>query len=126
MAAADIDSDCGYTWGKIEAAGPLADAMLAAVPARPGERIALTDLRTRVPAARWDARPSVSGSSTAVATGRLGALDAWVDGTASAPSSLSLGWSEVGADTPYDLAGALMARGAGSSRWAATTSARVK
>ncbi|MBJ7575813.1 hypothetical protein [Luteimonas sp. MC1828] len=111
-AAADIDSACGYLWDKIEAAGPVADVMLAAVPARAGERLTLADLRARVPTARWDAAASVSGATAAAATGRLGTLDAWVGGTARAPTSLALGWSEVGADPPYDLPGALAARGA--------------
>ncbi|MBB6600243.1 VCBS repeat-containing protein [Luteimonas sp. MC1825] len=111
-AAADIDSACGDLWDKIEAAGPLADVMLAAVPARAGEPLTLADLRARVPAARWGAGAPVSGATATAATGRLGALDAWVGGTASAPKSLALGWSEVGADPPYDLPGALAARGA--------------
>ena len=111
LAAADVDASCDYLWDKVEAAGPLADAILAAVPARAGERITLADLRTRLPAARWDGSP-VSGAAAAAATGRFGALDVWVDGNAGAPTALTLGWSEVGADLPYDLPGALAARGA--------------
>jgi hypothetical protein len=112
ISAADIDSACQYLWDKVEAAGPLADALLAAVPARPGERVTLADLRARLPGARWDGGRSVSGPSTAAAMGRFGALDAWVDGGAGATTALTFGWSEVGGDPPYDLPGALAARGA--------------
>lgn len=112
MAANAIASTCDYLWVKIEAAGPVADALLAAVPARPGERITLADLGARMPAARWNTDSPVTGAARAAATGRLGALDAWVDGTASAATALTLSWTEVGADTPYDLPGALAARGA--------------
>lgn len=112
MNAAAVDSSCIYTWDKVEAAGPLADLVLAAVPARPGERLTAADLRARLPGSRWDARPSYGGPSPPVATGRVGGLDAEVAGTSAAATSLRLGWSEVGADTPYDLPGALAARGA--------------
>lgn len=112
MAATAIASTCDYQWVKIEAAGPVADALLAAVPARPGERITLADLGARVPTARWSTGSPVSGAAPAAATGRLGTLDARVDGTASAATALTLSWSEVGADTPYDLPGALAARDA--------------
>lgn len=112
MTAADVDNSCGYFWEKVEAAGPLAAAVLAAVPARPGERVALADLRARVPAVSLSAGRPVAGAPTPVATGRFGALDAWVDGNAQAATALTFRWGEVGGDPPYDLPGALAARGA--------------
>ena len=112
MVAAAVDSSCTYRWDKVEAAGPLADLVLAAVPARPGERFSAVALRARLPGSSWDARPSQGGPSPPVATGRVGGFKAAVAGTGAAVTSLILGWSEVGADTPYDLPGALAARGA--------------
>lgn len=113
MAADAAASSCGDQWEKVEAAGPLADLVLSMVPARAGERLSLADLRARLPGSQWDAHPATArGQAMPAATGRVGAFEAWVSGSAAAAKSLTLGWSEQGADPPYDLPGALAARGA--------------
>jgi len=90
----------------------LADAVLAAVPAGAGERPGVAELRSRLPQVRWDARPQGRGERGAyLATGRWNALGVSVEGPAPA-SRLVLAWREVGAEWPYDLPGALRARGA--------------
>jgi hypothetical protein len=112
MAADSAERDCTYQWDKIVASGELADAVLAAAPARAGERPGLADLRSRLPQVRWDARPQGQGAGGPyLATGRWSALQVNVAGPAPA-SQLVLAWGEVGAEWPYDLPGALRVRGA--------------
>jgi hypothetical protein len=112
IAADSAARDCAYQWEKILASGELADAVLAAVPARTGERPGVADLRARLPQVRWDARPQSQGAQGSfLATGRWNALQVYVEGPAPA-SRLNLAWAEVGAEWPYDLPGALRARGA--------------
>lgn len=110
MNASAIEGACADGWAKVEAAGPLADAFLAAVPARPGERITLATLRQRLPQLRL-APARAARANAPDATGRLGALEASVTGTPLI-SEFTLMWSKLEADPPFDVAGAMAARGA--------------
>lgn len=110
MNAANLQRACADGWGRVEAAAPVAEALLAAVPLQPGEQITAALLRQRLPQVRWSAgaRPH---RFAADASGRLDALEASVTG-APVARVFALGWSKVEADPPYDVAGALAARGA--------------
>lgn len=110
MNASAIEGACADGWAKVEAAGPLADAFLAAVPARPGERITLAALRQRLPQLRLTTTRAARANAPD-ATGRLGALEASVTGTPLI-REFTLSWSKLEADPPYDVAGAMAARGA--------------
>ena len=108
MTKANIDSSCAPGWDLAVAAGPMADAVLAAVPARPGEALTLLALKTRLPQLRW--LPVKAAPKTPVA--RLGALEVTFDGTAPA-KAINFHWSSSeGEGLAYDLPGALAARGA--------------
>lgn len=109
MPPANVEGNCTYQWDLVVAAGPLADAVLVAVPARGGDRVGVEDLRARLPQVRWDARPQ--GQPGLLASGRWDALHVEVNGPAPA-ASLVLAWREVGAEIPYDLPAALLLRGA--------------
>ena len=101
------DEQCVADWGKIEASAAATDALLAALPATPGEAVALAALRQRLAAVRWAARPGGRGLS---ASGRLGEFEVSVTGSPAA-KTLGVNWSEVGAEPPYDIVGAMRARG---------------
>lgn len=87
----------------VAAAGPMAEAILAAAPATAVPVDAAT-LRARLTMIQWAARPE----GTLVAQGRLGKLDVQVERT----PSLNFYWQETGALIPYDVIGALRGRGA--------------
>ena len=106
-AARWADEQCVADWGKIEASAAATDALLAALPATPGEAVALAALRQRLAAVRWAAKPGGRGLS---ASGRLGAFEVSVTGSPAA-KTLGVNWSEVGAEPPYDIVGAMRARG---------------
>lgn len=108
MTKANIDSSCVPGWDLVVAAGPMADAVLAAVPARAGEALTVPALKSRLPQLRW--LPVKAAPKTPVA--RLGALEVTVDGVAPA-KAISFHWSSAdGEGLAYDLPGALAARGA--------------
>ncbi len=97
-------AQCQQQWETIVAAGPMAEAILAAAPVSGAADPAT--LRTRLAMIQWDARPE----GTLIASGRLGrALSVQVD---RAGPSLNFYWSEAGAAIPYDVLGALRGRGA--------------
>ncbi len=97
-------AQCQQQWETIVAAGPMAEAILAAAPVSGAADP--TTLRTRLAMIQWDARPE----GTLIASGRMGrALSVQVD---RAGPSLNFYWSEAGAMIPYDVLGALRARGA--------------
>lgn len=106
-AARWADEQCVADWGKIEASAAATDALLAALPATPGEVVALAALRQRLAGVRWAARPGGHGLS---ASGRLGEFEVSVTGSPAA-KTLGVNWSEVGAEPPYDIVGAMRARG---------------
>ena len=60
-----------------------------------------------VGAVRWAAKPGGRGLS---ASGRLGAFEVSVTGSPAA-KTLGVSWGEVGAEPPYDIVGAMRARG---------------
>lgn len=94
---------CQQQWETVAAAGPMAEAILAAAPV--SGAVDPATLRGRLTMVRWDARPE----GTLVASGRLGgALSVQVE---RAPS-LNFYWSETGALIPYDVVEALRGRGA--------------
>lgn len=95
-------SQCEQEWEKVLASRPLADAMLAAVPA-PGETVAPAAIRARTPSVQWRARPE----GALIAQGRLGQADVNVDS-----NGLTFAWAETGALIPFDLVQALRERGA--------------
>lgn len=108
MTKASIEEACGLGWGRAVAAGPIADAVLAAVPARPGEAVSLPALKARLPQLRW--LPVKAAPNTPVA--RLGNVEVTLTGTAPA-KAITVQWSSRPGEEPaYDLAGALAARGA--------------
>jgi hypothetical protein len=97
-------AQCQQQWEAVVAAGPMADAILVAAPASGAADPAR--LRERLTMIQWDARPE----GTLIASGRLGRdLAVQVD---RAGPSLNFQWSEAGAAIPYDVLGALRARGA--------------
>lgn len=106
-AARWADEQCVADWGKIEASAAATDALLAALSATPGEVVALAALRQRLAGVRWAARPGGRGLS---ASGRLGEFEVSVTGSPAA-KTLGVNWSEVGAEPPYDIVGAMRARG---------------
>jgi hypothetical protein len=99
------DDQCRDVWRTIQAAGPVADALIAALPA-PGQRPTLAELRRTLAGVRWD-----QASPGQLATGRLGGLSVAIEGAA-APVGISVSWQAVGEPVPYDVVGALEQRGA--------------
>ena len=106
-AARWADEQCVADWGKIEASAAATDALLAALPATPGEAVALASLRQRLGGVRWAAKP---GARQLSASGMLGKLSVSVTGSPVA-KTLGMNWMEVGAEPPYDIVGAMRARG---------------
>lgn len=95
---------CEQNWQKVSAAGPLAEAILAAAPASAGA-VDLEAVRGRLTQVRWGA---AQGGS--LATGRLGTdLSANIS---RAPPSLAFQWDGGGDLVPYDVVEALKGRGA--------------
>ncbi|WP_439533700.1 hypothetical protein [Polymorphobacter sp.] len=110
MSAANLASLCTGGWGMAVAAGPVAEALLAAVPVRPGEALTLSDLQARLPQVRWRAGGKAHANAPD-ATGMFGALTVSVTGTPTA-RNISVGWREREAELRYDPAAAMAARGA--------------
>ncbi len=106
-AARWADEQCVADWGKIEDSAAATDALLAALPATPGEALPLASLRQRLAGVRWAAKPGGRGLS---ASGRLGEFEVSVTGSP-AVKTLGVNWGEVGAEPPYDIVGAMRARG---------------
>lgn len=104
-AARWADGQCKEDWKRVVASGPAAEAMLAVLPAQ-GERPALATVKQRATGVRWAARAEHGQS----ASGTLGGLSAYVEG-APTPTAFAVGWSKVGEMIPYDVPGALRARG---------------
>lgn len=102
------DQQCQDDWKRVVASGPAAEALLAALPG-PGQRPTLADIRSRATGVRWAARPASGGE---LATGQIGGLSVDVEGRGLLPASIGVSWMKVGAEIPYDLPGALRARGA--------------
>jgi hypothetical protein len=94
---------CAQDWQKVVAAGPMAEAILAAAPASGAANASA--LQGQLPMIRWNARPE----GTLVAQGRLDAADVQVDRQG---PSLNFFWAETGGLSPYEIVGALRARGA--------------
>lgn len=105
-AARWADRQCEMDWGRVVAAGPAAEALLAVAPA-PGERPSLAVVRQRLTQVRWAPR----ATAPFLAVGALGGLSASVEGKA-APTAVSFNWTKVGAEIPYDAVAALRLRGA--------------
>jgi|CXWL01.1.fsa_nt_gi hypothetical protein len=93
---------CEQDWQKVVAAGPMADAILAAVPA-PGERVAGAQVRARVSSVQWAGRPE----GTLVAQGRLGESDVQVEA-----ATMNFFWDRAGEPIPFDVLNALRGRAA--------------
>lgn len=106
-ATAWVDEFCRDGWNKVLAAGPMVDALLAAVPETAGDRVSVPALKRRLPDVKWVSRPQ----GQEVATGTLGKLGVSADGSAMV-DSVGLGWQDTGADSPYDAEAAMRARGA--------------
>lgn len=106
-AARWADEQCVADWNKIAASAAATDALLAALPAAPGEALPLASLRQRLGAVRWAAKPR---SRELSASGRLGEFEVSVTGSPTA-KTLGVNWGEVGAEPPYDIVGAMRARG---------------
>ena len=99
------DDQCKRDWQRVVASGPAAEVLLAVLPA-PGQRPSLEAVKANAAAVRWTPR----ATAPFMAVGRLGALSAGVQGTG-APTALTFNWSEAGAEIPFDVAGAIKARG---------------
>lgn len=106
-AARWADEQCVADWNKVDASAAATDALLAALPATPGEAVALASLRQRLGGVRWAAKP---GARQLSASGMLGKLSVSVTGSPVA-KTLGMNWMEVGAEPPYDIVGAMRARG---------------
>lgn len=97
-------SHCQQQWETIVAAGPMAEAILAAAPASGAADPAA--LRTQLTMVRWDARPE----GTLMASGGIGSdLAVQID---RAGPSLNFSWGKTGELIPYDVVEALRGRGA--------------
>ena len=98
-------SQCRQQWETAVAAGPMAEAILAAVPA--SGAVDPATVRARLAMVQWDARPE----GALIASGRMdGGLSVQVD---RAGPSLNFYWSEPGQPIPYNIVEALRGRGAG-------------
>ncbi|ODT88963.1 hypothetical protein [Phenylobacterium sp. SCN 70-31] len=104
-AARWADEECGDRWKHIVASRPAADALIAALPA-PGQRPSAAELKARMTGVRWAAQ----APRGMLATGRLGGLEAFVEGVG-APTGIGVSWNATGAEIPYDVVGALRTRG---------------
>jgi hypothetical protein len=104
--AADwAESVCTESWNNVVAAGPMAEAILAAAPER-AEAVDVSSLSGTLAMVAWDAR----AEGVLAASGRLGDnLSVQVERS---PPSLNFYWSEVGMPIPYDVVEALKGRGA--------------
>lgn len=106
-AARWADEQCLADWDKVAASAAVTDALLAALPAVQGELVQLGSLRQRLGSVRWAAKP---GSREQSASGRLGKFNVSVTGSPAA-KTLTVNWMEIGAEPPYDIVGAMRARG---------------
>ena len=106
-AARWADEQCVADWGKVTASAAATDALLAALPASAGEVVPLASLRQRLAGVRWASKPR---SRELSASGRLGQFEVSVTGSPAA-KTLGMNWMEVGAEPPYDIVGAMRARG---------------
>jgi hypothetical protein len=99
------ESVCTENWNSVAAAGPMADAILAAAPVE-AAAVDPSTLSGALSMVAWDAR----AEGVLVASGRIGDdLSVQVERS---PPSLNFYWSEVGMPIPYDVVEALKARGA--------------
>lgn len=106
-AARWADEQCVADWGKVTASAAATDALLAALPAAAGEAVPLATLRQRLVGVRWAGKPR---SRELSASGSLGNFEVSVTGSPAA-KTLGMNWMEVGAEPPYDIVGAMRARG---------------
>lgn len=106
-AARWADDQCRGDWNKVTASGPATDALLAVLPATPGEVMPLATVRQRMADVRWAPKPAHGGIS---ASGVLGELTVAVTGSPNV-GELSVSWMKVGAEPAYDIVGAMRARG---------------
>lgn len=95
---------CAQEWQAVVAAGPMAEAILAAAPISGAANPAA--LPGQLTSVRWDRR----AQGTLLASGRLGS-DLAVQIDRSGPT-LVFSWAETGGLIPYDAVGALRVRGA--------------
>lgn len=102
-AAKQADDECKGRWGKIVAAGPATDFLLASVPA--SGHLSLAAIKA-LPGVTW--YPGVKPPP--LAAGEIGSLTLMVEGPRT-PASISAHWEEQAADIPYDIVGAMRARG---------------
>lgn len=102
------DQQCQGDWKRIIDTGSAAEALLAVLPA-PGQRPTVADIRSRATGVRWAARPA---SARELVSGQIGGLSVAVEGRGASPASIGVSWMQVGAEIPYDVPGALRARGA--------------
>ena len=99
-----VDSNCAALWGRVVAAQPLADAMLAAHGAGAGP---VDSVRRATPMVSWAPR----AEQGMLASGRIGSFTAGLSGKGRADSFL-IGWMKVGGEIPIDIPAALETRGA--------------
>jgi hypothetical protein len=95
--------NCASNWQMVEAAGPMAEAILAAAPAT-GASANAAGLPGLLPMIQWSGAPE----GTLAAQGQLGDVEVQLERT----PSLNFYWDETGAFIPYDVVGALQGRGA--------------
>lgn len=99
---------CAEDWKKVVAAGPVAEALFAALPDAAGPPPALAAVRQRLAAVRWASRPK----DQLLASGQVGGYEAAISGKAGRPEAFWVGWQQVGAEIPLDVPAAFAARGA--------------
>jgi hypothetical protein len=106
QAAKWVDGECAEGWKRAQATGPAADAFLAALPATGSGPAAVAATKARMTGVRWGStRPG------ALAVGKLGDLEMLLQGKGT-PEAVAAGWWKKGALIPFDMPGALEARGA--------------
>lgn len=104
-AAGWVGEECDERWVKVARSNPMADAVLSLF--RLTDRPALTraDIVSRARMVTWPTSPGVADRFE----GRFAGLGVLAQ---DAPPRMVVGWSVTGAPVPYDIVGALRARGA--------------
>ncbi len=111
QAAKWVDSACADDWKRVEAAQPIAEALLVAHAAGAGPA---DGLRRALPMVRWAPRPEQGE----LASGRLGGFGAGLVGTAGRADRFTASFRGTGVEIPVNLPAALEARGATLTRTA--------
>lgn len=96
-----VDEECATRWKAIAAAGPATDALLGAI----GAPRDVAGAKAHMPGVRWG-NPEKGN----LANGRAGGMEITLTGKGSVQQA-DAGWAAIGAMVPFDVIGAMEARG---------------